>query len=323
MIRFAKLTKKFPLKRSLLWEPNKYIHALNGIDIEFPSQKTIGLVGESGSGKSTLVKILMGLHKPTQGYFAYDNFLSPYMQQADWLRFYRQVAMVFQDPYSSLNPRLKIKDIVSEPLQIQKKHLGLSAKEILWQTQEALSLVGLSAYDLEKKPRQFSGGQRQRIGIARALTLRPKLLILDEPVSSLDMSVQAQIINLLQDLKDRFELSYIFIAHDLGVVEYLCDYVAVMYLGSIVEYGTAHDVFSSPRHPYTASLLEARPNIEAFGKPFVSLQGEIPSAIDLPQGCTFAARCSQATPLCLESHPPKSDLKNNEKGFFCCHHPLI
>lgn len=319
MIRFEHINKKFLLHNSRLAKKRKYIHALRNVRVDFPAQKTIGIVGESGSGKSTLAKVFMGLHNPTNGYFSYAGMINTFMKKNDWLNFYRQVAMVFQNPYGSLNPRFKVQDIIAEPLYIQKKQLSLSAQKIQKRTKETLAWVGLSDSSLQKHPHQFSGGQRQRIAIARALAIKPKIMVLDEPVSALDVSVQAQILNLLQDLKKEFGLSYLFISHDLSVVQYISDYVVVMYLGSVVEFGKTADIFLSPKHPYTLSLLKSRPSMDDIGKPFYTLEGEIPSPVDLPVGCSFAERCSNVKEICKKEFPQRTETSG---GFFHCHFPL-
>lgn len=321
MIRFEHLHKRFLIQNSFQIHKRKYLHALTNIQLELPPQKTIGIVGESGSGKSTLAKVFMGLYKPSDGFFVYDNKNSNTMKRKDWLEFYREVAMVFQDPYGSLNPRFQVQDILIEPWNIQKKYLQkkINRQQMQKHIEKILDWVGLEKSSLKKFPHQFSGGQRQRIAIARSLVLQPKILVLDEPVSALDVSIQAQIINLLQDLKQQLQLTYLFIAHDLSLVEYISDYVVVMYLGQVVEFASARKIFTSPHHPYTYSLLKSKPSIDAIGEPFYTLEGEIPSPIDLPSHCSFVERCSQAQDICWQTPPPKTIKK---ESFFYCHYPL-
>lgn len=321
MIRFEHLHKKFLIQNSYRAHKRKYIHALTNIQMELPSHKTIGIVGESGSGKTTLAKVLMGLYKPSSGYFVYNGKNSHEMKRKDWLSFYSEVAMVFQDPYGSLNPRFRVQDILTEPWNIQRKSLQqeISRKQIQQRIEEILNWIGLEQNSLKKYPHQFSGGQRQRIAIARALVLQPKMIVLDEPVSALDVSIQAQIINLLQDLKKQLQLTYLFIAHDLSLIEYISDYVAVMYLGQVVEFAPAHKIFSSPRHPYTFSLLKSKPSIDAIGEPFYTLEGEVPSPIDVPVHCSFAERCLWVKDICWQEIPQRT---TQGKSFFYCHLPL-
>ncbi len=312
MIRFAGLSKIFTSGKNR-------IHALQNVSFDVPQGSVTAVVGESGSGKSTLARVFTGLYQPNGGYFAYGHLMSPFMSQRDWRWLRRRVAMVFQDPYSSLNPRLRIEQIVSEPLLIHRRKVHMNRQQRRDRVIEVLEQVGLNSDALEKYPHEFSGGQRQRIGIARALVLHPEVLVLDEPISALDVSIQAQVLNLLSDLRHKENLTYLFIAHDLGVIEYISDYTAVMYAGRVVEYNQTAELFRRPRHPYTMSLLDAMPSIKKIGQPFKALEGETPSPIHPPPGCPFAKRCFRAQDICQQEMPQPSQ---NKGGFYYCHNPL-
>lgn len=319
MIRFSGITKKFQYQKNF-FSPRRYLYALKNIDLEIFRNLTTGIVGESGSGKSTLARILTGLYHPDKGYFAYNHYISAYLNTEKWKELRRRISMVFQDPYSSLNPRLTVKRIVEEPLIIHKNSISITKAEQLDLLEEIIQLVGLDVKDLEKLPSEFSGGQRQRIGIARSLILRPETIILDEPVSALDVSIQAQILNLLMDLKNQFSLTYLFIAHDLGVIRYISDYIVVMYLGQIMEVRKTESLFEHPFHPYTQSLIDSIPDIYSFKKPFYSLKGEIPSPFEDIRGCPFYSRCERKKTICKEEFPQKTKTGVNE--YYFCHNPL-
>lgn len=318
MIRLCNLTKKFVYKKNL-FAGGKTLVALKNIHLDIPLGQTTGIVGESGSGKSTLARILMGLLSPEEGYFAYNEIMSPYMKKSDWKKYRRKISMVFQDPYSSLNPRLSISKIIEEPLIIHAKSLRLNREDRRSRVRDIIEKVGMYTSDLDKQPRQFSGGQRQRIGIARSLVLRPNVIILDEPVSALDVSIQAQILNLLKDLKEEFLLTYIFIAHDLGVIRYISDRIVVLYLGQILEVRKTASLFEHPYHPYTKSLMDSIPDIHAFKKPFYALKGEIPSPFNTPPGCPFYSRCVRRKPVCEMKFPEKTVVAPGE--YYFCHNP--
>ncbi len=318
MIRIANLTKKFIYKKNI-FSGGKTLVALKKIHLDIPLGVTTGIVGESGSGKSTLARVLMGLLTPDEGYFAYNEIMSPYMKKSDWKKYRRKISMVFQDPYSSLNPRLSIAKIIEEPLIIHANSLRLNREERHARVRDIIEKVGMYTSDLDKQPRQFSGGQRQRIGIARSLVLRPDVIILDEPVSALDVSIQAQILNLLRDLKGEFQLTYIFIAHDLGVIRYISDRIVVMYLGQILEVRNTSSLFAHPYHPYTRSLMDSIPDIHAFKKPFYALKGEIPSPFNTPPGCPFYSRCGRRKPVCEMEFPEKTAVGPGE--YYFCHNP--
>lgn len=290
------LNKIFDIKRT--FKPSLELKALSEIHFDLSSNETLGIVGESGCGKSTLAKVLTKLETPTNGEIKlaeknYNDYASE--------EFHSAIQMVFQDPYQSLNPRKKAFDIIADPLRINSKKSEAEIRELVY---AMMKKVGLREEFAERYPHHFSGGQRQRLGIARALMLRPKVLILDEPVSALDVSIQAQVLNLLMDLQKEFSLSYLFISHDLSVVEHISDRILVMYLGRIVEYGPRDEVFHNPKHPYTKILLESAPKITGDKPERTETSAkEAPSALYLPKGCAFASRCPIKTEACLESIP--------------------
>jgi oligopeptide transport system ATP-binding protein len=305
ILEARKLVKRYPLTRGVVFKRRiGEIHALEGVDLELREGETLGLVGESGSGKSTLAKLLMALEQPTSGtvLFRGEDVFGLSGRRLRALR--RRIQIVLQDPYTSLDPRMTVGEIVGEPFAI---HRDVAPKrERRERVGELLDRVGLSPRVASRYPHEFSGGQRQRIGVARALALRPEVLICDEPVSALDVSVQAQVINLLQDLQEEFKLSYIFIAHDLSVVQHISDRVAVMYLGKIVELGDEQDVYEVPTHPYTQALVSAAPVPDPALRDVrrqIVLEGEIPSAADPPSGCVFRTRCWKAQTICTEEEP--------------------
>lgn len=297
------------------------VHALDKVTLSVTAGETLGLVGESGCGKSTLGRTLVRLIEPTSGTveFAGHDITSLSRKQ---LRGYRhQMQMVFQDPYASLNPRRRALDIVAEPLRVAK--YGSNA-EIESRAADLLERVGLSSSYILRYPHEFSGGQRQRIGIARALALNPQLVVADEPVSALDVSIQAQVLNLLADLQDELGLTYLFIAHDLGVVRHISNRIGVMYLGQLVELGPSEEVYSTPLHPYTEALLSAIPEIDdGSGRPAtrerIVLSGDVPSPIDRPTGCPFHPRCGYATAECAQERPPLVTIGTRQ---LACFHPL-
>jgi oligopeptide transport system ATP-binding protein len=299
------VVKHFPLTRGVVFKKTVgHVQALDGVSFELMPGETLGLVGESGCGKSTLARVLMRLEEPTSGaaYYCGEDIFAMDKRRMRDIR--RDIQIILQDPYSSLNPRMTVGDIVGEPFEIHPE--AAPRRDRRAKVQELLELVGLDPDHANRYPHQFSGGQRQRIGIARGLALHPRIIICDEPVSALDVSVQAQVINLLERLQAEFNLSYIFIAHDLSVVRHTSDRVAVMYLGRIVEIGTEAEIYQEPAHPYTQALLSAVPSPDPAlrdrgGR--ILLRGDVPSPADPPSGCRFRTRCFKAQPRCSEEDP--------------------
>ena len=278
------------LNRVLQGEPRLILRAVDGVDFAIPKGKTFSLVGESGCGKSTVARLVVGLYKPTRGQIAFDGVdMASLRTRAEIAPLRKRLQMIFQDPFASLNPRWRVGDIIAEPIRAHR--LMTDKAQILDRVGELLTQVGLSPIDAEKFPHEFSGGQRQRISIARALASQPEFLVCDEPTSALDVSVQAQILNLMKDLQRELGLTYLFISHDLAVVFHISDYLGVMYLGRLVEWGTAQRVFGSPRHPYTRMLLDAIPDLEMTGRKRIPVAGEVPNPISPPSGCYFHPRC--------------------------------
>jgi oligopeptide transport system ATP-binding protein len=305
VLKATGLVKHYPLTRGVVFRKQVgSVRALDGIDLELHQGETLGIVGESGSGKSTLARLLLALERPTAGTVEFRGEDVNAMAPAQLRRLRRRMQIILQDPYTSLNPRMTVEDIVAEPFAIHRDVVPKRQRRS--QVLDLLSRVGLGASALNRYPHEFSGGQRQRIGIARALALRPEVVICDEPVSALDVSVQAQVINLLQDLQEEFDLSYIFIAHDLSIVEHVSDRVAVMYLGRVVESGDEDVVYERPTHPYTQALVSAAPVPDPSQRGVrrqIVLEGEIPSAADPPSGCVFRTRCWKAQDVCAEEVP--------------------
>ena len=321
LLEVRDLVKHFPIHGGLLFNHSVgAVRAVDGVSFSIKPGETLGLVGESGCGKSTLARTVLQLLTPTSGSVRFDGQEISGLKRRKLQPLRREMQMIFQDPYASLNPRKRIGEIVGSPMKL---HGIAEGAELRKQVEELLDRVGLAPEHYNRFPHEFSGGQRQRIGIARALALKPKLIIADEPVSALDVSIQAQIINLLEDLQDEFDLTYIFVAHDLGVVRHVADRVAVMYLGKIVESGPASEVYSNPVHPYTEALLSAVPipdpraNRERKER---ILEGDVPSPANPPAACRFHTRCPYATEVCSEIEPEL--VKHRGGQWAACHHPL-
>ncbi len=290
------------LNRVVERKPRQFVHAVDGVSFSIERGKTLALVGESGCGKSTVARLLVGLYQPTRGDVRFDGQPTDAAQNAAGLRTLRKrMQMIFQDPYASLNPRWKVLDIVAEPLR--EHGLAQEGDDLREQVGALLLQVGLAASDVDKFPHQFSGGQRQRISIARALATQPEFLVCDEPSSALDVSVQAQVLNIMKDLQRQQGLTYLFISHNLAVVRHVADQVGVMYLGRLVEVADKAELFSQPRHPYTRMLLDAIPDIHMSGRSRTPVQGEVPNPLNPPSGCAFHPRCPHANARCSAERP--------------------
>ena len=312
LIRVNNLKKWFPIRGGILSRTVGYVKAVNDVSFYVNRGEVLGLVGESGSGKTTVGRTILRLIEPTDGEVIFDGTDVVALSKAELRPFRRRMQIIFQDPFASLNPRMTVGDIIAEPLIIHR--LVKTPQERTDRVAELLKLVGLSPDHMRRYPHEFSGGQPQRIGIARALAVDPDFIVADEPVSALDVSIQAQVVNLLQDLKDDLGLTLLFIAHDLAVVEYISDRIAVMYLGKIMEMAPANELYTNPQHPYTEALLSAVPVPDpTIKRERIVLEGDIPSPINPPSGCVFRTRCRYAIPECAETVP---ELREVSPGHF-------
>lgn len=319
LLSVKNLEKKFPIQRGLFKKTVGHIHAVDGVSFEIAQGETLGLVGESGCGKSTTARVILRLLEATGGEVTFNGRSIHSLTDEEMRDLRKDIQIVFQDPYASLNPRMTVRQIVAEPLIVH----GMAKDDSDPRVDEMIELCGLSREFGNRYPHEFSGGQRQRVGIARALVTNPKLVVLDEPVSALDVSVQAQILNLLDDLRDRFGFSYLFVAHDLSVVSHISSRVAVMYLGKIVEIGTREQIFNNPQHPYTKALISAvplaNPKQERVRKSSrIVLTGDVPSPANPPSGCRFRTRCWKAQSVCETTEPL---LQINGGSSVACHFP--
>lgn len=316
LLRVEKIKKYFPIKSKQIWKKSKeFVRAVDDVSFFIKEGETFSLVGESGSGKSTIARLILKLTEATAGdiWFQGKNLMQ--ISEKELRQTRKDLQMVFQDPYASLNPRMTVGEIISEPLVI---NLAMSKDQLEKRIRQLLEVVGLNAYHAKRYPHEFSGGQRQRIGIARALALNPKLVIGDEPVSALDVSIQSQVLNLMKDLQAEFNLTYMFIAHNMSVVKFISDRIGVMYLGRIVELAPKEQLFDHPLHPYTTALLSAVPIPDPrLKRQRIILEGEIPSPSSPPEGCSFHTRCFRCTELCKRELPPWKEVTPGH--FVLCH----
>lgn len=318
LLQVKNLVKHFPIKKGMLFSRTVgAIHAVDDISFDIFRGETLGLVGESGCGKSTTGRTILQLHRPTSGQVIFEGEDLVSLKGEALRRKRCDIQMIFQDPYASLNPRMTVAQIIGEPMEIHKTYEGAAKTRRI---AELLSLVGMNPAFMNRYPHEFSGGQRQRVGVARALALEPKLIVCDEPISALDVSIQAQVVNLLEDLQEELNLTYLFIAHDLSMVRHISDRIAVMYLGIIVELADRNELYHAPLHPYSQALLSAVPYPDPFieeTRERIILEGDVPSPINPPSGCRFRTRCSYAKEICASERP---ELREVKPGHFCaCH----
>lgn len=318
LLKVENLVKYFPITRGIIFQRQiGAVHAVDGISFDIREGETLGLVGESGCGKSTTGRTIIQLYRPTAGKVFLEGVDLVSLKGEELRRMRRKMQMIFQDPYASLNPRMTVGEIIGEPLII---HGVAKGKEVQERVEHLLELVGLNPAFVNRYPHEFSGGQRQRIGVARALALQPKLIVCDEPISALDVSIQAQVVNLLEDLQEQFGLTYLFIAHDLSMVRHISDRIAVMYLGVIVELADRNELYDNPLHPYTQALLSAvpipDPVVEEKRKRII-LQGDVPSPVNPPSGCRFRTRCPLAKDICAEARPDWREVRPGH--YVACH----
>jgi len=315
IISVQNLKKYFPITKGFIFAKLiGNVKAVDNISFDINEGQTLGLVGESGCGKSTTANVLLGLESPTEGHIRFEGQDITEFSKSRLFDFRRNIQAVFQDPYRSLSPRKKVKQIISEPLSVHRVGLKEAQME---RVMELLSLVGLNSEHAELYPHEFSGGQRQRIAVARALSLNPKTIILDEPLSALDVSIQAQILNLLIDLQKKLNLTFLIISHDLAVVEHISDNIGVMYLGTLAELAPSDKLYSDPKHPYTLALLDSVPIADPDAKMAVSLEGEVPSPLNPPAGCRFHPRCPKVKSVCKETDPEMKEISSGH--YVSCH----
>ncbi|MCZ4272045.1 ABC transporter ATP-binding protein [Maritalea porphyrae] len=318
LVELLDLKKHFKVSSGLFGRNAKYLRAVDGVDLTINRGETLGLVGESGCGKSTLARTLIRLYEPTSGQMKFDGEDIAALDQKSLMPFRKRMQMIFQDPYASLNGRMTVHDLIAEPLEIA--NIGDTQSRTA-RVHELLEIVGLNKDHAMRFAHEFSGGQRQRIGIARAIALNPELVICDEPISALDVSIQAQVVNMLEDLQRDLGLTYLFITHDLSMVRHISDRIGVMYLGKIVELADNDELYENPKHPYTRALLSSIPiadPVEARKRKIEEMQGEIPSPIDMPSGCRFRTRCPLATELCATNEPKLKELTDGHLA--ACHY---
>lgn len=309
------LKKYFPIKGGFFGKTVNHLKAVNDISFSIKRGETLGIAGESGCGKSTTGRAILRLHEPTAGKIYFEDQEITSLDKESLRKKRREMQLIYQDPYSSLNPRMTVGDIIGEPFEVYER---ISSKDKMDKVKELLNMVGLSPYHVRRYPHEFSGGQRQRIGIARAIALKPKFIVADEAVSALDVSIQAQVINLFEELQEKLGLTYMFISHDLSVVKHISDRIGVMYLGKIVELADSEELFSHALHPYTAALLSAVPIANPRRlKDRVILQGDVPSPVSPPSGCVFHTRCSLCMDICKEIVPEFKDTGNGH--YLACH----
>ena len=314
LLRTENLKKYYPAKSGVFGTKTEYVKSVDGVSFEVEEGEVFGIVGESGCGKSTLGKLICNLIDKTDGVITIKDKNLSKLSKKEMRDVRKDIQMVFQDPYASLNPRMSVRDIIAEPLIIH--NLAHGKEEIDKRVIELLRHVGLDGYHAQRYPHEFSGGQRQRIGIARALAVKPKLIIADEPVSALDVSIQSQVLNLMNELKNRLNLTYVFIAHDLSVVEHISDRIGVMYLGNFVEVADKYEMYKNPLHPYTQALLSAIPIPDpTIKKERIILEGSIPSALNPPSGCKFHTRCRHAMDICKVEEPIKKQISDSHYVF--------